>query len=225
MQRFCAVIAAWVAATAAAESTCYGTVANGRIEGSVALPPSGANFAALTLVGEAASRTYVHSTVREIVLDAYRQLDVVSPQKRFVYGDAGWEAGGGVRGHRTHQNGLAIDFMVPVVDASGRSVPLPANPMNRFGYGQEFDADGRYQNLTIDFDAMGNHLYELDQAARRKASGLSLVFVEPSLLPRLFATTHGEYLKQQINFTRSRGWGRNDDHYHVEFAIKCQPLN
>ena len=225
MQRLCAIFAALFALTAAAESTCYGTVANGRIEGSVALPASGPNFAALTLVGEAAARTYVHSTVRDIVVDAYRQLEVVSPQKRFVYGDAGWQAGGGVRGHRTHQNGLAIDFMVPVLDANGRSVPLPANPLNRFGYGQEFDAAGHYQNLTIDFDAMANHLYELDQAARRRGSALSLVFFEPTFLPRLFATARGDYLKQQVNFVRARGWGRSDDHYHVEFAIKCRPLN
>lgn len=213
-----------VAFSACAESICYGTVANGRIEGSVPLPASGPNFAALTSVGDAAARTYVHSTVRDIVVDAYRQLEVGTPQKRFVYGDAGWESGGGVRGHRTHQNGLSIDFMVPVVDAKGRSVPLPANPLNRFGYGQQFDAAGRYENLTIDFEAAANHLYELDQAARRRGSAISLVFFDPPSLSRLFATTHGEYLKQQVNFTRSRGYGRSEDHYHVEFAIKCRPL-
>lgn len=61
------------------------------------------------------------------------------PDKTYVYGETGFSRGGPIRPHRTHQAGLSIDFMVPVLNDANRSVPLPSTPMNMFGYGLEFD--------------------------------------------------------------------------------------
>jgi penicillin-insensitive murein endopeptidase len=110
-----------------------------------------------------------------VVLSAYQSLERAAPGKIFVYGETGWKSGGRIRPHRTHQNGLSVDFMVPVLDRTGRSVPLPTSALNRFGYDIEFDAAGRYQDLEIDFAAVAEHLYQLDAAARRRGIGIALV--------------------------------------------------
>lgn len=205
------------------ESTCYGTVAKGRLESGVSLPSSGPNFTSYSSIAGAVGRTYVHSTVRAILVDAYRELEKSAPGARFVYGETGWKDGGRIRPHRTHQNGLSVDFMVPVRNGQGQSVDLPTSALNRFGYDLEFDRQGRLEELTIDFGAVAEHLYQLDRAARARGVGLALVIFDPPYLNRLFASPRGEYLKQHLKFMQGKPWVRHDEHYHVDFSIKCKP--
>ena len=61
---------------------------------------------------------------------------------KFVYGETGWAGGGRFKPHRTHQNGTSVDFMVPVRNDAGASVPLPRGYGDRYGYDLEFDASG-----------------------------------------------------------------------------------
>jgi penicillin-insensitive murein endopeptidase len=142
-----------------------------------------------------------------------------------VYGESGWKEGGRIRPHRTHQNGLAVDFMVPVVDSKGQSVPLPTNVLNEFGYGIEFDANGRYEDLTIDFNAIGEHLYALVEAATVAQVGMSRVIFDKAYIPRLYATPRGQFVRRHIPFMEGEPWIRHDEHYHVDFAITCKRLS
>lgn len=208
----------------AAGSVCHGTPAKGRIEHAVQLPARGKNFRAYSAVGVNLGRTYAHGRVADAVADAYAALARVASKKTFVYGETGFAKGGPFKPHNTHQNGLSVDFMVPVIDAKGRSVPLPAHAGNRYGYDIEFDADARYRDLRIDFEALGEHLYALDQASQRSGSRIDRVIFEPAFLLRLFATTRGGYLRQHIEFTRGKVWWRHDEHYHVDFTVPCRPL-
>lgn len=211
------------AVVSAAPSQCFGTVSNGRIEGSVKLPISGPNFSAYSSVGAAAGRTYVHSKVAEIVMAAYASLAAANPEVAYVYGETGWPAGGRIRPHRTHQNGLSVDFFVPVRDRSGRSVPLPTNLTTRFGYDIEFDANATYAGYVIDFPAMAEHLYRLQASAEAQGAGIALVIVDPAFLPMLFATPRGPYLRKRLPFMRTQAWVRHDEHYHVDFSVPCWP--
>jgi penicillin-insensitive murein DD-endopeptidase len=208
----------------AEDSICFGTVANGRVEEAVKLPSEGPNFQPYTSLGVTLGRTHVHSTVRDIVTDAYAALEKSVPGRVYVYGETGWASGGRIRPHRTHQNGLSVDFMVPVLDEEGRSVPLPGSLTNRYGYDIEFDRHGRYEGLTIDFGALAEHLYQLDRAARRRGIGLRLVIFDDVYLPALFATKRGSYLRANLPFMKARPWVRHDEHYHVDFAVKCRAL-
>lgn len=112
---------------------------------------------------------------------------------------------------------------MPVVDAAGHSVRLPGGVSNKFGYGIDFDAKAKYEGYTIDFEAIGEHLYQLDAVAKAKGFGIALVIFDPALMPSLFATKRGDYLKAKINFMKGKAWVRHDDHYHVDFAIPCKP--
>ena len=207
----------------ASESTCFGTVSKGRLENGVRLPLSGPNFSSYSSLAANVGRTYVHSKVLAVVVAAYSALDEAAPGKVFVYGEAGWPSGGRIRPHRTHQNGLSVDFFVPVRDRSGRSVPLPTTVTNRFGYDIEFDAEGRFEDYSIDFDAMAEHLYQLHVAAKARGIGIALVILDPPFKPKLFATTRGPFLQQNLKFMKGAAWVRHDEHYHVDFAVPCKP--
>jgi penicillin-insensitive murein endopeptidase len=209
---------------AGTESTCFGTVAKGRLENGTALPSGGPNFSSYSTSAEVVGRTYVHSKVQDMVVTTYKALEVAAPEKVFVYGETGWRSGGRIRPHRTHQNGLSVDFMVPVLDEAGRSVPLPTSALNKFGYDIEFDASGRYADLTIDFAALAEHLYQLHLAARAQGAEIALVIFDQAYLPRLFATTRGPYLERNLKFMKGKAWVRHDEHYHVDFAVRCKPL-
>jgi len=207
---------------AAAESQCYGTVSNGRLEGSVKLPLSGANFSAYSTLAAAAGRTHVHSKVAAILEASYKALAAAHPNAHYVYGETGWPSGGRFRPHRTHQNGLSVDFFVPVKDSNGRSVPLPTNLSDRLGYDVEFNQDAKYGEYAIDFEALAEHLYQLNVAAKAAGSGLALVIFDSQYLPRLFATTRGQYLKENLPFMKGKPWVRHDEHYHVDFLVPCK---
>lgn len=220
---FCALVLAAQIATAN-ESTCFGSVSNGRLDGGVKLPTDGRNFQPYGILGATLGRTYVHSKVRDAVVAAYAALENAAPGTTFVYGETGWAGGGSIRPHRTHQNGLSVDFMVPVTAAGGRPATLPRNLVNRFGYDIEFDAQARYESLSIDFEAIGEHLYQLDHAAKQAGIGIAQVIFDKQFLPRLFATRRGTWLKQRLRFMRGEPWIRHDEHYHVDFAVACRPM-
>lgn len=206
-----------------ADSQCYGTVSNGRIVDSINLPIHGINFTAYSSLATMLGRTHVHSKVAEVIAEAYSELRTTLPDAIFVYGETGWPSGGRFRPHRTHQNGLSVDFFVPVRNKEGKFVTLPTSPINRFGYDIEFDADSRYEDYEIDYSALAEHLYQLDKSARKAGIGIALVIIDKAYLPKLFASRHGTYLRDHVPFMKGKPWVRHDEHYHVDFAVPCQP--
>jgi len=91
-------------------STCYGTTSNGSLSNGVKLPQSGSNFIGYSRAARIAGRTYVHSEVKKIIIESYKSLEVSEPDKVFKYAEAGLKAGGKFKPHKTHQNGLSVDF-------------------------------------------------------------------------------------------------------------------
>ena len=207
------------------ESTCYGTTANGRLENGVALPSSGPNFENYTALGGILGRTYVHSRVWDVVVSAFKALETSHPETVFVYGETGKKHGGPFKPHKTHQNGLSVDFMVPIVDSKNRSTSLPTNIFNKYGYGIEFDAKGQHGSYRIDFDAMAAHLLALKQEADRSGIGMWPVIFDPVLQPLLLNTQDGPQLTEEsISFTKKRSWVRHDEHYHVDFIVAYEEM-
>ncbi len=202
-------------------SVCYGTTSNGRLEAGVQLPGSGANYEGYSALARLLGRTYVHSTVMEIILSAYKNLETEQPKKQFKYAETGFRQGGEFKPHKTHQNGLSIDFMVPVLNADGESVHLSTHPFNKFGYNIEFDEKGGYNGLRIDFDALAAHIVQLHKEAKKRGYDLWRVIFDPELQSPLFETKYADYLKENITFSSKRSWVRHDEHYHVDFSIPC----
>ena len=205
------------------ESVCFGKVSNGRLEQGVKLPAEGANFLPYSSLAVVAGRTYVHSRVAKIVEESYAAVEKTLPETIFVYGETGWRNGGRFRPHRTHQNGLSVDFFVPVLNESGKSVPIPTSPTTRFGYDLEFNASARLEELRIDFVALAEHLYQLDIAAKKNKSAIALVIFDPAYFEKLFATPRGPQIRS-LPFMKGKPWVRHDEHIHVDFAVPCREL-
>lgn len=203
-------------------STCYGSTSNGHIKNAVQLPADGNNFEGYSSVARLAGRTYVHSGVKSIAVKAYQRLEKDQPDKIYKYAETGLKEGGRFKPHKTHQNGLSIDFMTPVLNAQGESVHLPTHPLNKFGYNIEFDQNDHYDGLMIDYEALAAHIVALHKEA--KLSGLDLwrVIFDPRLQPKLFNTGYSDYLKKHITFSKKSAWVRHDEHYHVDFKVPCQ---
>lgn len=166
----------------------------------------------------------MHSEVKAIILSAYESLYRQAPDKVFKYAETGFYEGGLFKPHKTHQNGLSVDFMVPVLNAAGESVHLPTNLLNRLGYDIEFDTKGRYNDYRIDYEALAAHLVELDKAAKAHGYGLWRVIFDPKLQPYLLDTHHGNYIEKNIQLSKKRSWVRHDEHYHVDFQIPCRSI-
>jgi penicillin-insensitive murein endopeptidase len=208
----------------AEESACYGTPSNGRLGNGVQIEKSGPNFAPYSSLGVTLGRTYVHSRVAKVIVDSYASLAELLPDTNFVYGESGWSEGGRIRPHRTHQNGLAVDFMVAVRNKEGTSVQLPSSVTNKFGYGIDFDRSARYGQLVIDFEAVAEHLHALHSTSKKHGVGMVRVIFDPQFIPKLYRTKHGAFIKDNITFMQGQAWIRHDEHYHVDFSVPCKPL-
>lgn len=207
------------------ESVCYGTTSNGRLEGGVKLPSEGGNFISYSKTAEMVGRTYIHSKVRDILLASYQWLETETPDKVFKYAETGFKEGGKFKPHKTHQNGLSVDFMVPVVNQDGQSVHLPTHYFNKLGYSIEFDEKGNYKEYKIDYEVLAAHIVSLHKAALENGVDLWRVIFDPKLQPRLMETKYGEYLRKHIQFSKKRSWVRHDEHYHVDFDIPCKEIS
>jgi penicillin-insensitive murein DD-endopeptidase len=206
---------------AAETSTCYGTTSKGHLEQGVQLPSEGANFEGYSTVARLAGRTYVHSSVENIIVAAYRDLEKDQPNKVYKYAETGFKEGGQFKPHKTHRNGLSVDFMTPVVNNNGESVHLPTHPLNKFGYDIEFDSNDKYDGLSIDYAAIAAHIAALHKQAKAQGYDLWRVIFDPKLQPNLYKTSYAEYLKKNIQFSNKQAWVRHDEHYHVDFDIPC----
>jgi len=205
------------------ESVCYGTANGGRLENAKRLPFSGENFQAYWLPGWLLGRTNMHGKVRDVTNAAYRRLATSRPDLVFVYGEASWPWGGRFWPHRTHRDGLSVDFVVPVRDGRGQPVSFPRSMWTGGFYAVDMDNEGRFAGGWIDFEAMAAHLTALQRAAAASGIGIRRVIFDPDLQKKLHATPAAPALAEQITFSRNRSWFRHDAHYHVDFDLPCRP--
>jgi penicillin-insensitive murein endopeptidase len=203
-------------------SVCYGDAVSGRLEGARRLPYSGENYRAYSMLGFGLGRTYVHSIVRNVMLDAYAELAKSHPELRFIYGESGWATGGRFPPHKGHANGTAVDFFVPVRTLEGKVSLLPISSFNLMGYAIQFDRNGRSGSSTIDFEAMALHLLALERAARAHGIAIRRVIFDINLQPKLAATRSGRQVMGLLAFNKQQAWVRHDEHYHVDFRVPCR---
>lgn len=199
-------------------SRSHGATNKGWLENGKRLPTSGANFTTYSRLGALLGRTSVHERVRTTILESFESVGQELPAVTFMIGETGWPDGGRFRPHASHQNGLSVDFMVPV-RSEGEPTSIPSTILNKFGYGLEFDSTGKIGDLEIDFEAMAAHLDHLDLAARRNDLAIEVVIFDNELQKHLFATSRGSRLKERVRFSTKKPWIRHDEHYHVDFRL------
>lgn len=205
-------------------SVCSGSPARGALKHGKRLRTHGDNYQSYSYLGTALGRNAVHGRVRTVIESAYAELARRHPGAYFVYGESGWPSGGKFAPHKTHRNGLSVDFMVPVIDRrSGARSRMATHVFNLWGYAVDFDATGKNRQWRIDFPMLAAHLHALRRAAAAEGIVVQRVILAPELQRLLFATPKGAALASQLRFSRHPVWVRHDNHYHVDFGVRCQP--
>lgn len=208
---------------AATASVCFGTTSNGRIEDACKLPQSGENFKTYSTLLSMMGRTYVHCDVKKVLLEAFTSLASSHPSNVYLYGETGLKNGGKFKPHKTHQNGLSVDLMIPVINTNGESVFLPTHANNRYGYDIDFTLDGKYKKLTLDYDSLAAQLAAIKTAAKNNGIGIWRIIFDPKMQANLKTTKHWKEISD-LTFTKKRSWVRHDDHIHIDFVIPCKSM-
>jgi len=209
-----------------AESQCYGTTSKGKIEKSVKLPLRGKNYEVYSTMLWGIGRTYVHSKVRDIWIKALEKIQKEQPSYTYQYAETGFKDGGQFSPHKTHQNGLSVDVLVPVRDIKNKKQQkLPTNLRNKFGYDIDFNTSAQFKHLEIDFDALGLLIKTLVETAQKNNIKVWRVIFDPRLQPLLYQSKHGSWLQKNVLIPKKKSWVRHDDHIHIDFNVKCQPFH
>ncbi len=213
--------AAWlrVAMSNKEPSRSHGTVAKGWLEHGRPLRPWGQGYATYSFLGAALGRQYVHAAVRDALEAAFAAANKREPRRTFVVGETGWPSGGGFRPHRTHQNGTSVDIFMPVVDSAGAPARFGTWPWNKFGYGIEFEAQGRRGDLRIDFEYLAGFLLELQSEAAARGLAIERIIIAPEYVPLLLTTPFGQRLGALADVLSRKPAGvRHDEHFHIDLV-------
>ena len=200
-------------------SESIGTESNGSLKYGKRMPSKGKNFETFSYLMSFIGRTCIHSSVRSTLLDAYKILEKTQPNVSFVYGEMGWCSGGRFRPHRTHQNGLSVDFMMPVKDTYNFPRQFPSDLMNLFGYKARFNSEGEYKKCfirgktsvtrcavyKIDFEAIVAHLKALEESGIKYGVTLKKIIIDPPLLA-LLKKTKGYSEIASLPFMKKQAW-------------------
>ena len=203
------------------ESQCFGNPNAGHLKNGWQLPSYGKNFHAYSSIGVLAGRNYVHSSVYRSVLAAYEILEKTNPNVIYIYGETGHKEGGEFKPHKSHRNGLSVDFFVPVVDSKGEPRELNIGITNKLGYNIEFNKEAIFNGLKIDFESIAKHIEALNITAKKEGSGIEVVIFDNEFQKLLFKTNTGKTLENVVTFSVKKPWVRHDEHYHVNFRVQC----
>jgi len=207
------------------ESKSIGSVGNGKLENAHLLPYRGANFRYFSLLSYYLfDNAYTHSRVSQTILEAYQECEQTCEGTLFRLMELSHKTGGKMRLHRTHQNGLSADFMVP--KKRGKRQVRLYDILGIWHYLLDFTDAGKLtfdQTVEIDFETIGKHILALDKAARNNGLRIKKVLLKIELKDEFYKTESGQKVKQKgIYLAKSMsGWTNrvHDDHYHVDFEF------
>lgn len=203
-------------------SISKGSVSEGSLTNGKLFPFSGPNFHYFDTLSYINSRAYLNNKVKEAVLETYTDLKNEFPDRQFCIMECSNKHGGKIIPHRTHQNGLSIDFMVPLIKNQKPYYGL--DTIARKHYFLEFNEKGQYSfdtSISIDFDLIAKHILLLNKQLNKQKLKISKVIFKIELKDKLYATPNGQLLKKSgIYFAQQLTPlinGLHDDHYHVDF--------
>ena len=203
-------------------SLSKGSVSEGSLINGKLFPFSGPNFHYFDTLSYINSRAYLNNKVKEAVLETYNELKIEFPDRQFCIMECSNKNGGKIIPHRTHQNGLSIDFMVPLIKNQKPYYGL--DTIGRKHYFLEFNKKGQYNfdtSISIDFDLIAKHILLLNKQLNERKLKISKVIFKLELKDKLYVTPNGQllkksgiYLAQQLTPIIN---ALHDDHYHVDF--------
>jgi len=203
-------------------SVTIGSTSNGTLKNGKLLPFYGTNFQYFDKNSYLSSRGFTSNVTRDIILDSYASLYEVIPSRYFYVMELSSKEGGKLYPHKTHQNGLSADFMMPKLKEGKPYYGLDTlgvkHYLLKFNDNGEYDKDS---NIKIDFNVIAQHILILNNNAKKYGYKISKVIIKIEFKDKLFATEYGKKLKSSgIYVVKSLTPlinGLHDEHYHVDF--------
>lgn len=205
-------------------SKSKGSTGNGSLEHGTLIPFSGTNYTYFDSSSYISGRAFTNDKVAKSVIQSYHQLKEDGDSRKYQVMEFSNEHGGKMFPHRTHQNGLSVDLMMPLQKNNKPYYGLDSKGLTH--YLLDFNTEGEYTEDTstsIDFDAAAKHLLALEKQARKNGLRITKVIFNTDLKDELYASPNGKLLtKSGIYITRNLTPlinGIHDDHYHVDFGF------
>lgn len=200
-------------------TTAKGTLVNGKL-----VPFDGSNFEYFDTSSYLGGRAFLNDRVLKTYVEVYDTLAARHPGRRFRLMECSLRNGGPIPGHRTHQNGLSTDVMVPVTKNGEPYYALDS--IGGWHYGLEFNNKGQLiadTTVAIDFDLLAEHVYLLNKIGKKHKVKVAKTILKLELKDELYATVYGKKIKNAgIYFAMNLPGFINqnhDDHYHIDFEV------
>jgi len=206
------------------KSKSEGSRSKGKISNAYLMPYSGKNFSYFSWLSYfIMDNGYINSKVHNTLISAYKICETTCPDIQFKVMECANKQGGKMMLHRTHQNGLSVDFMVPKIKNHRQHKWY--DQLGLWHYLLNFTEDGKLKNnkkIGIDFETTAKHILALDDAARQNGLAIKRVILKINLKDDLFKTESGKKIKQKgIYFAQALQPSvdnMHDDHYHIDFV-------
>ena len=212
-------------ANTSGESKNIGTLSNGKLENGKIMPFYGTNFTYFDRDSYLASRAFTSDIVKKIILNTYEALETTYPARKFFLMELSNHEGGKIYPHRTHQNGLSADFMMPKLKNGQPNYEL--DTLGKQHYFLKFNNDGEYvqdPTIKVDFDLIAKHIILLNEEANKQGYSIEKVIIKIEYKDDLFETPNGKLLKKSgiyvVNNLTQIVNDIHDDHFHIDFKKK-----
>ncbi|MCT4580081.1 MAG: penicillin-insensitive murein endopeptidase [Flavobacteriales bacterium] len=204
-------------------SRSSGSVSNGKLTNGKLLPFYGTNFSYFDKGSYLSGRAYLNNKVLTTVLESYKQLEKEVPNRHFFIMETANQKGGELYPHRTHQTGLSVDFMMPLIQNKQPYYKLDS--LGTRHYLLAFNDQGEYANdntVKVDFNLIARHILILNQQAKKVGLKIKKVIIKIEYKDELFATEYGKKLKASGIYV-VKGLSKminalHDEHYHIDFG-------
>lgn len=206
-------------------SVSKGTPSSGSLKNGVLIPYIGENYFYFDSLSYKCGRAYVHSNVRDLLIAAFDSLYTLMPGRYFGIMECSAKNGGELKPHKTHQNGLSVDLMVPKIKDGKPYLGLDTLGIDH--YLLDFDKSGRYsedESVSIDFETMAREILVIKTLATQYKLTIEKIIFQIALKDDLFAGKNGQKLKDSgIYFAQNLPFLidiLHDDHFHIDFKIQ-----
>ncbi len=203
-------------------SIISGSVDNGYLQNAKLLPFSDTNFHYFDTASYLNGRAFTSDKVLNTMLNTYKIFETQVPGRSFCVMECSHQHGGKLPPHRTHQNGLSVDFMMPLVQNNMPYYGLDST--GQMHYFLNFDDQGKYTvdtSISIDFELVARHILLLNEEARKQGLKVSKVIIKIELKEELFEGEYGKKLKASGIYIVQKLTplinSVHDDHYHIDF--------
>lgn len=204
------------------KSKSIGTVSNGKLENGKIMPFYGPNFTYFDNDSYLGARAFTSDKVKTIVLNTYNSLNRLYPERKFYLMELSNQHGGKMYPHRTHQNGLSVDFMMPKLKNGKPNYELDSLGKNH--YFLKFNDKGEYlenTSIKVDFDLIAHHILLLEEEAKKIGYCIEKLIIKIEYKDYLFDTPNGKRLKESgiyiVNNLTPLINAIHDDHFHIDF--------